>query len=298
MLTDIAGQPQEIGGTTFISTEKKTPPKGFSLVEYGYKPDGEGVAPEYLVRVSSLRNKCTVVGVLQEDISTRVESVWSPFLSTSALRDANMLVQALTSRRDMPSSLITPASSRRIWEGSTPMIISLKLKFEAVVDPYTEVTEPCRLLQTMALPSEPDEWRKSGLTGLLDIKDVAKDVFTGKFSQALSRLPFLVPPGPTPFTTEGILYSTRRNLQEKSYEELKGGDKIFVEIGRFLSFWNVIIKEVPVLHHIKFALNGDPISAEANVVFETYEMMTVQSLQDSYDKKNMSAGANNNQANY
>jgi len=276
-------QGKEIGGTTFFSVGRETPGKGFNLVEYGYQADGEGVPPEYLVRISSLRNRCTVVGVLQEDIQTRVESVWEPFINASMLTTGNMLIQALTGSQ---SSMISKATSRRLWQGSTPMVISLKLKFEAVNNTFTEVVEPCRLLQCMALPSEPANFRGVSLQA---VWDTGKDLFTGGLTKALSNIPFLIPPGPTPFTTEGILSANKRTMGKIDMEDSTGGDKIFIEIGRFLSFWNIIVKEVPIVHHLKFDSSGNPISAEAQVVFETYEMCTVQSLEDSYNKKNMSS---------
>jgi hypothetical protein len=104
----------------------------------------------------------------------------------------------------------------------------------------------------------------------------------------LDKLPFLGPPGPTPFTTEGVL-----NLQRASselgdttgiVEGLKGGDKIMVELGRFLTFYNVIVREVTATVPIKFDQHGSPVSATVLVIFETYEMMTVEGLSDAYQK--------------
>jgi hypothetical protein len=277
-------QKKEIGGTTFFSVGRSTPGKGFNLVEYGYQADGEGVPPEYLVRISSIRNRCTVVGVLQEDIQTRVESVWEPFINTSMLTTGNMLVQALTGSR---SSLVSKATSRRLWQGSTPMVISLKLKFEAVNNTFTEVVEPCRLLQCMALPSEPANYRGVDLQGVWNI---GTSILSGEgLTKALSQIPFLIPPGPTPFTTEGILSANKRTMGKIDMEDSTGGDKIFIEIGRFLSFWSVIVKEVPIVHHLKFDSGGNPISAEAQMIFESYEMMTCQSLNESYNKQNMTS---------
>jgi len=282
---------KEIHKTTFSRNSKKTAkPKSTIFTEYGYKPDGDGVPPEYLVRITSFRNNCTVVAVLQENIMTRVESRWEPFIPTSMLATGNLLIQAVTGGR---RSLITKATSRRLWMGSTPMVLSLNLKFEAVTSPQLEVVEPCRLLQTMALPSEP-----SGQAGLTDFwtnlkKGVEEHGLLDPraYDEALSKLPVLGPPGPTPFTTEGILNAERswNELNETEViEGMKGGDIIVVDLGKFLSFWNVIVKEVSTVHHIKFDPSGDPISANVNIVFETYEMMTRESLETAYQKVAMS----------
>jgi hypothetical protein len=67
-------------------------------------------------------------------------------------------------------------------------------------------------------------------------------------------------------------------------EGLKGGDKIMVELGRFVTFFNVIVREVSATVPIKFDPLGNPVSATVNMVFETYEMMTVEGLSDAYRK--------------
>lgn len=274
---------KEFHKTTFVKDSKRAHGPGkFTFDTYGYQPDGKGVAPEYLVRITSFRLGTTVVAVLQEDILTRVESRWEPFIPTAMLTTGNLLIQAVTGGR---KALITKATSRRVWQGSSPMVISLNLKFEAVIDPFKEVVEASRLLQSMALPSEPEG-------GVVNFQELKKDTTTEQAIEALSQVPMLGPPGPSPFTMEGVLSSGKswnQLSQTKIVEGLKGGDVIVVEIGRYLSFWNVILREVSVLHKIKFDPSGDPISGAVNLVFESYEMMTKESLEKSYQKTSMSS---------
>jgi hypothetical protein len=267
----------EVSRETFKSLQK-TGTREFALAEYGYKPDGRPVPIEYLARVTSIRNAATVIAPLQEDILLRVESRWEPLVPTSLLATGNILLQAATKGR---KSLVTKATSRRIWSGTSPMTLSLRMHFEATENPFTEVAEPCRLLQSIALPSEPRE-------GKTNRSEISKHQTIQDVSGALSKIPILGPPGPTPFTTEGIL-----NLQRPSnelgdttsiVEGLKGGDKIMVELGRFVTFFNVIVREVSATVPIKFDPLGNPVSATVNMVFETYEMMTVEGLSDAYRK--------------
>ena len=140
-------------------------------------------------------------------------------------------------------------------------------------DPLKQVVEPCRILQSLSLPSELLPGANGGFVG-----------------DALNAIPTLSPPGPTPFTLEGLLGKSkpRGEITEEEVTSLTssitGGDKILIEFGRFLNFFNVVIRSVDLTVPIKFDSNGNPISAKLNLVFETYEMMTVESLANSYKK--------------
>ena len=94
----------------------------------------------------------------------------------------------------------------------------------------------------------------------------------------MADLPALRPPGPTPFVWDN-LFSGSTNWHDKTrsdiQESAKGGD---------FTFWSVIIRENGIVYKTKFDKRGDPISAEAEVRFETYEMPTKESLEYSYTK--------------
>jgi len=272
------------------------------LDEYGYKPDGRELPPEYLVRVTSLRNRVTIKSPLQEDIHLKVNSQWVPLLPHNLLTTANLLVQATTLGR---RSFITKATTRRIWTGSSPMRLSLKMRFEAVEDEIKEVAFPLYYLSAMALPSQRNLTEKemnASVNGSLGLKIGG---LIGKGLKKLSEkaediatlggiIPLLCPPGPSPFSTQNIL-----DLRAASsvlptvvveagtsiFDSLVGGDKIMIELGDFITFYNVIIQEVNSTVPIKFAPSGWPISATVNVGFETYEMMTVEDLRNCFDKK-------------
>lgn len=264
-----------------------------AFIEYGYKADGKALPLEYLVKVTSVRNQATVVSPLQDDIMLGVRSFWSPFLPTSLLRTGNIAVQAATGGR---RALVTKATSRRIWTGSSPMRLKLKMRFEAVENSLKEVVEPIRLLCAMALPSEPSSGEEnvpSEAKGLLagittELSKTAENVAT-----VGGLVPLLRPPGPSPFALQGVLDLRAGSSMLPSavieglsiFDAIRGGDKIMIELGNFVTFYNVIITEVNNHVPIKFDPNGNPISATISVNFETYEMMTTQDLFNSFRKR-------------
>jgi len=263
------------GGVAQFQDVQKPGKREFALAEYGYVADGDPVPIEYLARVTSIRNAATVVAPLQDDILLRVESRWEPLVPASLLATGNMAVQIATKGR---RSLITKATTRRMWTGTSPMIMSLRMRFEAVSDPLKQVAEPCRILQSIALPSQPEN----------GYAHPARTTFEKVQQVTIDKLPLLGPPGPTPFTIEGILNNRQPSSEFEDLtglaEGLKGGDKIMVELGRFITFYNVVVREVSAAVPIKFDQHGNPISATVNMIFETYEMMTVEGLSDSFQK--------------
>lgn len=267
------------------STKTSGGAKTFKFAEYGYLPDGDPAPEEYLARITSIRNKASVVGLLQEDIMMRVESRWDPFIPTSVLAKGNMLLQLVSEigTTGGPKSLVTKAASRRLWMGSTPMTLSLKLKFEAINNAEKDVVEPCRILQSLGVPSEPGRD-----TNIAEIKAAYGEEGLGG---VLEVLPTLIPPGPSPFSWEGVL-SSRKPIDELSItnvvEGTKGGDRIILELGKFLRFDDVIVREVSTAYHIKMDMFGDPISSDVTIIFETYEIPTVQSLEKAYTKTKLS----------
>jgi len=246
--------------TTFRHSLTGSKSEPMALKEYGYVADGKRIPEAYLVRISSIRNAATITSPLQEDINLKLESHWSSLLPTGLLQQVDKGAQLISGGR---VSLITKATSRRVWTGSSPMVISLQLRFEAVFDPINEVVNPIRILAAMALPKETILQRK------------------GKVAGSINELPFLGPPGPSPFLTEGVLGKSG-NKVSGFLDSLQGGDNIQIELGRFLTFYDVIVKSVSPTIPIKFDPSGNPISATVNMVFETYEMMTAESFGSSF----------------
>jgi len=263
--------------SVFKDTKATSPPGNPTAVKFqkiGYVPDGSKLPSEYLVSITSYRARTTVTGILQDSMMIGVESIWEPFIPTEQYGPADTLAQVLSAGK---WSLISKATSRRKWKGSTPIQIDLTLKFRAIDDAFKEVVEPCRVLQSLSLPSEGKDAQQ--LRTLSDIK---------------KAIPFLAPPGPTPFTTEDLLNRDSGKIQgikqDQILQGLRGGDLIVLKFGRFLTFFNVILKSAKVNYVPRFDNRGNPISGDASLVFESYEIMTTEALASAYTKNTLSEG--------
>lgn len=286
------GQEKTVHTTTFVSgmeNQSCTESGGWKTVGF-VSPDGEPVPPEYLVTVSSIRNKCSVISLIQDQIQIDSGSRWEPFLPSSLLDKGNRAAQLLTLGH---RSLITKASSRRMWMGATPISLSLNLRFEAINDASMEVVEACKELRKMSLPTDPSDDKG------LNIKELLAAFGGGnikEMGEALSNAPTLIPPGPSPATLEGVL-SLRASGESgggigvnATEERLGGGDIIIIEIGRFLTFYNVVLRDVKETVQPMMSKTGDPISSTVNITFETYEMITTGELDKMYTKGVLSTG--------
>lgn len=251
------------------NTSKTAFNKAFPFRELGYvNPDGDRVPDEYLVRISSRRHNTTVVAPLQENISMHTESFWGPAVPKGLLEAMDKLLQGASGGR---ASLITKATTRRMWYGSSPIRMQLHLVFQAYEDPVREVVEPTRILQSMALPA-------------LSLQTETETIWRG----IEKEFPILAPPGPTPYNPEGLLREGGK-INSKIGERLQkfaGGDEILVEIGQFLTFSSVVVTSVTPTIPAMFNPNGNPVRSEVSITFETYEMMTVEDLSKVYNKTN------------
>lgn len=132
------------------------------------------VDPKYIVKISATGGDYIeswgAIGVLQEKINIHVESRWTE-IGLFGAGSSNELLNVLTNAGG--KSLVNTFSSRRRWAGSSPIGITMKLKFEAENNAKNEVTDVCSRLQGLALPSG------------------GQNLLGGKV--------FLTPPGPNPW---------------------------------------------------------------------------------------------------
>jgi len=217
----------------------------------GYLPESTGVPDAYITTVNSKALQCKVFCVMQEKIQFLVNGVWEPFPGLGMFNEAAELIPQAV----LGVTLVQPWMKRRMWRGSTPITITVEMKFVAYDNAYNNVLLPCMLLQQMVLPQE-----------ALSIGVVENE---GKSNETYGKL-FSVysPPGPSPFT-----------VFEQS---LAGGDKIDVTFGNVLRFENVVISECQVDMSSKFTEEGYPIDAVVRIVFETYETLTKERLREVY----------------
>lgn len=193
--------PINLGVPTAIS--KSTYSKYIVTISSSYDPSG-------IKATANARKPVIVTAFLQEKISTHVMSHWHTvgFFPPQFLDDASQVV--------IGRSLASTVASRRIWRGTEPIKMTLKLRFEAFDSILKDVIEPVAQLQAMACP------REGNIGGF-----------------------FLIPPGPNPF---------KINIKNKTF--LGGGDQITIKIGQFLTFNSVIVEDVRADWEAKMGAEG------------------------------------------
>lgn len=140
-------------------------------------------------------------------------------------------------------ALVTKWGSRQIWMGTSPLDFTLNLRFEAINDTEKEVLAPCRELQRMILPYT-----------------------RGKYGDKTLMLP------PGPLATGGIRKALGLSADE--------GEIISIRIGKLLRMNKVIIREVDHTIMNRWEEGGNPVSANVAIHFQTYEVLTKNSLED------------------
>lgn len=223
---------------------------GQSKRRCGYSGDINFKVPDaYIVQIEN--NDWEVRAVLQDKLSLTVTSEWEPFVDMSGISNLIHGAVQFASHR----ALVSRWTSRRIWKGTSPLRITLTLKFEAVYDAGREVTDACLALQQMVLPGQPKK-------------------FLG--------VPLLAPPGPSPHLYEGEENDFVKKVGDWAKE---GGDEINIIIGKLMEFKSVIIKDAQTNIEPKFTVEGDPVGATVDLVFETYEIFTKDAIAEAYMKQ-------------
>lgn len=218
--------------------------------------DGEEqVDSRYKIYVSSAQVGKTVEAVLQDKISLKITSEWEPFLPLGTVSQvANSATQLVGG-----VSLLSRFMTRRIWKGTSPIGITITLQFESINNTYNDVVDPVISLMKMALPYEDNDLQVFG-----------------------AKIPLVSPPGPSPFTTGNDNVSNDQKLStgdvDKIANSLKKGDQISIKIGNFMKFDSVIISEVTPEVSNRMSVDGFPISASVSISFETYEIITRETL--------------------
>ena len=179
-------------------------------------------------------------GLLQDNIDIKTTAQWSPLSAANFASQFATEVTQLVSGR----TLVSKWGSRQVWMGTSPLDFTINLRFEAINDSAVEVLEPCRELQRMILPYT-----------------------KGKYGDKL----LMFPPGP--LATGGIRAWFRGTPQTE-------GEIISVRIGKLLKMGRVIIRDVNHIIMNRFEEGGNPISANVAIHFQTFEVLTKNSLED------------------
>lgn len=225
----------------------------------GYQ--GRDVGEEYIITITDLRPRLNndprtgvngkktyappilIRALLQEKIDLATESDWAPLSAASVVSRFSSEIAALGGR-----SLTNKWISRRIWRGTTPIDFTLNLRFEAEFDAVREVLMPCRELHRMALPMVGEKTK-------------------GEW--------FLSPPGPSP-----IQWGEKANASGLSgvMGKIGSGEIIDIRIGKFLTIRRCIVKRISVTYFPRFEAGGNPLGALVQVNFQTFEIITKESL--------------------
>jgi hypothetical protein len=199
-----------------------------------------GVSSTGVVR----NRKIEIVAPLQDDIATRFEAHWAPLSAARVVTGvADEITQALTSLFGSSRTLMTKWMTRRVWTSTSPLDFTLNLKFQAVYNTMKEVVQPCRELQRLILPYTPSD---GGI---------------------INELGFLAPPGPR-FITTSI----------KDWGKKVEGEVVDIHIGKYYFIKKCIVVDVSSKTPPRFEKGGNPIGAEMSIHFQTYEIVTKDTL--------------------
>lgn len=244
--------PQDTSRNTHFAdapTNKNKSRKGKTTV--GWTGDGSELPRDYKIVVSSTALNVSVVAALQEKTSFKIGSVWDTFVPIGGALEATNASTQLAAG----TTVLSKFSSRRIWKGTSPLELQLRFNFQSINDTYSNVIAPCKALMQMVSPG-------------------TMDVSVGK-----TTVPLLTPPGPSPFAlSENKKLSGDGKSGSPTLKGLDAGDIISINIGRHFFFPKVILKNVLPSFDNKMDVNGWPISAEVEIIFETYEVITKSDL--------------------
>jgi hypothetical protein len=206
---------------------------------------------QYKINIVGLGNTKTLYNInatLQEKIDLVTSSRWESLTPTSFSAAINAVSQGV-----LGMSVASSLATRRIWTGTEPLEFTIIFRFEAQEDPKTEVVQPSLILQQMSLPGRS---------------------FTGGLEW------FLIPPGPAPMPEVTNIVNAVSGNRLSNLSNL--GEDVTITIGNFLKFEKVIIEKVSTTYESRFDQFGSPLGATSKVTFSTYEIMTKETLEESY----------------
>ena len=147
-----------------------------------------------------------------------------------------------------PISISSQAASAQIWQGASPIDISIPLEFYAEDDARSDVVDKVRLLKKLSLPS-----KTPGTLGW-------------------------APPGPRVFASISS-FTNALKAAAGSIGALQSIDgNISIAIGPFLRFPSVVIVSVTTQFNTMFGTDGSPMVAKSDVAFRTFLTPTAEDV--------------------
>lgn len=270
----------EDGGFAKVYTEPQTRPASVRMTRTSYPlPDQlkARIDPNQLVRVRAMSETSNelvdIEAVLQKPLVVVTAATWRDFPPLSSVGNAFGASPEQQSRASALSGLVKEAAyavsgvsmistigTRRRWTGSTPVRISVDLRFESWNDADEEVLLPAMKLLALPLPN------RSGVSlGGVDF--------------------FLTPPGPAPYPAN-LLGKIANVVGSGDVSKLKDiakstGEQVTIKFGGVMTMRRCVIVESGVTWDTRCDARGIPLAANVRLVTETFEIMTKESLQEA-----------------
>lgn len=169
-----------------------------------------------------------------EELNFSVESTWdAPFEGAASA--------VSTAAAAFGFSVVAKANSTQVWKGTSPMQLTIPLRFyaESKETAANDLTLPVMNLMKIASP---------------DLKQGAT---------------FLTPPGP-------IIPDVKNVLAKAGISK---GDRITIEIGEFLRFPNVIVSAANVVVPLRMTADSVPLTTTVELTFRTFNIITKPDLE-------------------
>lgn len=206
---------------------------------------------------------------LPEQFEFSLDSEWaSPYATAlSSAMESNSIVGGAAALTGAAYGL-TPRfrwATMQFWQGNSPVSFQFNLEMRAEYNPIQELIVPFLLLSSLALPVENKE-----LGGVLIAPatgkgiDISKDILS-KLDAAFSSADVL--------NNIGDAISTIKN-------GIKFGGDLHLQIGRFLTIKDVILKTVSPSFPTRMSKDGIPTEMNLQLAFETRFTPTAQEVID------------------
>lgn len=156
------------------------------------------------------------------------------------------------------SNLVTQSLTAQVWQGTQEVDFSLTFELVAENDPDTDVVQPIKRLMMLTLPDVGPIGLLTPPGPVIDFARSAESLRQSATSIGASALSSITGRGATDITPAKVYYK----------------NDISLEIGRFLKFPSVVVRNVSFNGKMMFHKSGLPISASVDVSFGTFVVPT------------------------
>jgi hypothetical protein len=190
---------------------------------------------------------------LPEEFSIETTAEWTPILAGLAQKIqsgvlGNLSEATETAIKAAGYSTMTKYTSHLVWSSTSPIVMRIPIKLDAVYDAKQDVSSIVLRLLSLTLPSE--------------IMTPGNDIVNQTLYNTLDPITPLSAPGPT--------------------MALNSKYKVHMSLGRLLFFPNIIITGVSAMFNTRPTTDGDFISADVDVTISTPTIYTKRDLYTTF----------------